>query len=64
MCSEKGRIVHNLVRVAAALAQKLAVEEVDEDFPNPCFREAVRSVHGDELAAYALQLRQGHWRRG
>lgn len=58
------RVAQNVVRAAAALAQKLAVEEVDEDLPYPCFREAVRPVHGDELAAYALQLRQGHWCRG
>lgn len=63
MCSGKGRFVHNLVSVTAALAQELAVEEVDEDLPYSCFREAVRAVHGDELATYALQLRQGHWRR-
>lgn len=61
--SKTGRLVHALVRVTPVLPQELAVEEVDEDLPYPCFREAVRSVHGDELAAYALQLRQGHRRR-
>jgi len=55
--------MHNLVKAAAALAQELAVEEINKDLSYSCFREAVRSVHGDELAAYALQLRQGHWRR-
>lgn len=44
------------------LAQKLAVEELDKDFPYSGLGEAVRPVHGDELAADALELRQGHGR--
>lgn len=46
------------------LAQELAVEEVDEDFLYACFGEAVGAVHGDELAADALQLRERHGRGG
>jgi hypothetical protein len=46
------------------LAQELAVEEVDEDFLYARFREAVGAVHGDELTADALQLREGHGRGG
>lgn len=44
------------------LAQELAVEEVDEDLLYARFREAVGAVHGDELAADALQLRERHGR--
>lgn len=46
------------------LAQELAVEEVDEDFLYARFRKAVGAVHGDELAADALKLRERHGRGG
>lgn len=45
------------------LAQELAVEELDKDLPNARLGEAVRAVHGDELAPDALELRQCHGRR-
>lgn len=61
--TKKGRIVQNIVMVAAGLAQELAVEKVDKHLPYSGFGEAVRAVHGDELAADALQLRQRHWGR-
>ena len=44
------------------LAQELAVEELDEDLPDAGLGEAVRAVHGDELAPDALELRQCHGR--
>lgn len=44
------------------LAKELGVEVVDEDFFDACFGEAVLAIHGDELAAYALQLRERHGR--
>lgn len=49
--------------VDVLLAKELGVEVVDEDLLYPRFGEAVLSVERDELAAYALELRQGHWRR-
>lgn len=45
------------------LAKELGVEVVNEDLLYPRFGEAVLSVERDELAAYALELRQGHRRR-
>lgn len=44
------------------LAQELAVEELDEDLPDAGLGEAVRPVHGDELAPNALELWQRHGR--
>lgn len=44
------------------LTQKLGVHVVDKDLLYPSFREAVLAVHRNELTAYALQLREGHWR--
>lgn len=56
--------LHIVAGIAKHLAQKFRVEVVDEDFFDSCFGEAVLAIHGDELAANALQLRQGHGRRG
>lgn len=61
--NSEGPVLHSFVRAATTLAQELAVEEIYKDFPYSCLGEAVRPIHGDELAAYALQLRQGHWCR-
>jgi hypothetical protein len=46
------------------LAQELAIEKVNEDLLYAGFGEAVRAVHGDELAADALELWERHGRRG
>lgn len=49
--------------ITTTLAYEFSVQIVDKDLLYPSFREAVLTVHRDELAAYALQLREGHWRR-
>lgn len=54
--------VLHLIYDSGWLTQELGVEVVDEDLFDPCFGEAVLAIHGDELAPYALQLRQGHGR--
>jgi len=61
--NKEGPVLQVCVRAATTLAQEFAVEKVYKDFPYSCLGEAVRPIHGDELAAYALQLRQSHWCR-
>jgi hypothetical protein len=43
------------------LSQKLAIEIVDENLSHPGLGKAVLTVHGNELAPYALQLWKRHW---
>jgi len=60
---ERSRIVPTPRSDMASLARELGVEVVDKDLLYACFGEAVLTIQGDELAADALELREGHWRR-